>query len=142
MNNNINERNPGAWRTDDRFAFSNNSFDDIVGGSKPFSFVATTILLAIGVLMILLYIGSFLIPTLMLIRSFYMPIFLGVIIPASIIGALALMINGSIILAIVALVVTFIATVVLGVFSGTVGSNEAANYPLKNARHNDVYEWA
>lgn len=133
------KRDAGAYRTDDRFAFNTRSAGSYVGGAKPFTAVGSTALLALFVLTIVLYIGSFLLPALMLLRSFYTPILMGVALPAAIIGSLALMLNGSIVLAVVALVASFVVTVTIAVLSGN-NSNENAYYQGRS--NNKDYEWA
>lgn len=133
------KRDAGAYQTDDRFAFNSRSAGSYIAGPKPFTAFASTALLALFVLTILLYIGSFLLPLLMLFRSFYMPILVGIALPAAIIGVLALMLNGSIVLAVVALIVALVVTAVLAVLSGN-HSDENNYYQGRN--NNKDYEWA
>lgn len=123
------KRDAGAYRTDDKFAFNSQATRSYIGSGapKPLTFVATTALLGLFVLSIALYIGSFLLPALMLLRAFYTPVLMGIGLPAAIIGCLALMLNGSVLLAVLALIAVLAVTVVLAVFSGN-HSDERSYY--------------
>ncbi|MBO6225231.1 MAG: hypothetical protein J6N72_07260, partial [Psychrobacter sp.] len=132
------KRDAGAYRTDDRFAFNTESARSYMSGAKPFTAVGSTALLALFVLTIIMYVSSFLLPALMLFRSFYTPLLLGVVLPVAIIGSLALILNGSIILAILALVVAVFITVALAVLSGN-HSDENSYY--SDRQNNNAYEW-
>lgn len=123
------KRDAGAYQTDDKFAFNSQVTRSYIGSGspKPLTFVASTALLGLFVLSIALYIGSFLLPALMLLRSFYTPVLMGVVLPAALIGCLALMLNGSVLLAVSALVAVLALTVIVAVFSGY-QSDERAYY--------------
>lgn len=123
------KRDAGAYQTDDKFAFNSQVTRSYIGSGspKPLTFVASTALLGLFVLSIALYIGSFLLPALMLLRSFYTPVLMGVVLPAALIGCLALMLNGSVLLAVSALVTVLALTVIVAVFSGY-QSDERAYY--------------
>lgn len=129
------KRDAGAYRTDDKFAFNSQVARSYIGNGspKPLTFVASTVLLGLYVLSIALYIGSFLIPALMLLRSFYTPLLMGVALPAAVIGCLALVLNGSVLLAVLGLVALLAVTLTLAVFSGN-HSDEKSYY--KNHSYN------
>lgn len=123
----MSKRDAGAWRTDDRFAFS--SFSKMRsmghGGSNPLIFVLSTALLVLFILGYVAYFFTFAAPFLMLLIAFRMPIFVGLVLPAALVGALYLILSGSLFIGLGVMAVAFVATVVLGVMSSNVVTQNA-----------------
>ncbi len=77
-----------------------------------------------GIILILIaaiagaYISTYLFPLLVLLKSFYMPIVLGVGISSAVIGALALGLSGSLILSAMVLILALFAVMLMGLASG------------------------
>lgn len=117
----MSKRDAGAWRTDDRFAFDSYSKASALGHirSSPLMFVVLTAILALIVLISAAYFFSFIAPFLMLAIAFRMPLFAGLVLPATLVGALYLVLSGSLFMGLSVMVVAFVATLILGVMSSS-----------------------
>lgn len=92
--------------------------ESVIHAPKGIAFFGGAFVMILIAFIATLYISSYLLPLMVVVRSFYVPVIFGVAIPASIIGALMLVLSGSVGLAVALAVSALVVTVLIGGLSG------------------------
>ena len=92
--------------------------ESVINAPKGVAFFGSALVMMLIAFIATLYVSSYLLPLMVVVRSFYIPVIFGVAIPASIIGALMLMLSGSAGLAVALIVSALVVSALIGGLSG------------------------
>ncbi len=93
--------------------------ESVIHGPKGISFFGSAFVMMLIALVATLYISSYLFPLMVVARSFYIPLLMGVAVPAAVIGGLILLLSGSILFSVILLVAVFLIVTLVAGISGS-----------------------